>query len=93
MDDTQNNVTGSPIAVGMAQSILPGSGWIVATVTIVKAHDVVLAEVVPALHFDHQQRSGARIFEAVTRSDRNESRLVDAHGVDAIAIGDAGLRR
>jgi hypothetical protein len=43
------------------------SGPSVSTIAIVDAHDVVLAEVVSALHLDHQQWRGAGIFEAVRR--------------------------
>src|SRR5207302_1670674 len=65
-----------------------GSGGRLAAVSIVEAHDVVLANVLAALDLDQEQRLRARIFQPVPVSDWNESRLVDANGVDAIAVGD-----
>src|SRR5689334_14865736 len=60
-----------------------------ATVFVVEAHDVVFAQVIPALHFDHYQRLVARIFQPVACLDRDEGRLVDQKRINAIAVGDA----
>ena len=46
-------------------------------VLVVEAHDVVLAEVVAALHFEHRQQAGAAIRESMLRADGNIGRLVD----------------
>src|SRR5689334_2000722 len=54
-----------------------------ATVFVVEAHDVVFAQVIPALHFDHYQRLVARIFQPVACLDRDEGRLVDQKRINA----------
>jgi hypothetical protein len=46
------------------------------TIFVFKSHNVVLTEIGAGLHFHHFQRYGARILQAMSRAERNESALV-----------------
>ena len=56
-------------------------------ILVVKADDVVLAQVVAALHLDHHQRVAALVLEAMLGLARDERRFVGVHLEDALAIG------
>src|SRR5438093_1390655 len=58
------------------------------SVVVCKAHDVVLAEIVAALHLDDVQRHGAGVLQTVRRSLGDARALVDVEIEDALATGD-----
>src|SRR5438132_234543 len=59
-------------------------------VLVVEAHDVVLAEIIAALHLDQHERISAGILEAMHRLDRNVRRLIRFQLEHVIAARDAG---
>ncbi len=62
-------------------------------VIVFEADDVVLAEVLAALHFDDDQRNHAGVLQAVGHPHGNEGRLVDVVGgflVAARYLGGSG---
>src|SRR5689334_13439927 len=59
------------------------------SVLVVEAHDVVLAEIIAALHLDQHEGVGAGIFEAMHRLDGNVRRLIRFELEYVIAASDA----
>src|SRR5215467_14758691 len=64
-----------------------------AAVTVLEAHDVVLAEVRPRLHLDDLEHDGARILDAVLHADRDVGRLVLLEEKHLLTTGDARSSR
>ena len=60
------------------------------SVAIIKADDIVLAEVAPRLDLDDLQRFGADVFHAVLGAERDVGRLVGLKVKHLITTGDAG---
>src|SRR6202007_2523580 len=60
-----------------------------ATVVVLDADDVVLAEIAAGLHLDQLQHDLAGIVQPVHRAHRDINRLVLVHGLDVVIDGDA----
>src|SRR6185503_5414154 len=66
-------------------------GWSGAVVDILVADDVILAEVVAELHFDHFHIDAAEILQPVTIAEVDVDRLSGGHRPDNLADGHGGL--
>src|SRR3984893_12782271 len=67
----------------------PSGGRSLASVTVLEAHDVVLAQVRAGLHLDDFQRHRARVLDAVLDAHRDVGRLVLFEKEDLVAASDA----
>src|ERR1700730_15999689 len=67
----------------------PSAGRPLASVTVLEAHDVVLAEVRTRLHLDDFERHDARVLNAVLDAHRDVGRLVLFEKEDLLAASDA----
>src|SRR5215813_10755025 len=62
-----------------------------APIFVFEPHDIILAQIIAALHFDDAQRLRAGVLDAVARLDRNVRRLVRSHVEHVVAARDACL--
>ncbi len=58
-----------------------------APVHVLEAHDVVLAQVVPGLNFDHFQEIGPWVFQTVFDVNRDVGRLIRLQIEHLVATG------
>src|SRR6185312_14677685 len=60
------------------------------SVNVFEPNDVVFAQIIAALHFDHHELDHARIFEAMFVTRRNIGRLVGRHEEVPLTVDDLG---